>query len=93
MTQPSLNDLLQVAVDAAYAAGRRTLAYFNTRMAVETKADNTPVTCADREAEEMIRRTILKHFPTHCILGEEGGICDGPWSKNRSNRPPKGSCS
>ena len=78
MTQPGLNDLLNVAIDAAYAAGRRTLAYFNTRVAVETKADNTPVTCADREAEEMIRATILRHFPTHCILGEEGGICDGP---------------
>src|SRR5213079_2435616 len=77
MSEPKLQDLLQVAIDAAYMAGRRTLAYFNTRVAVETKADNTPVTCADREAEEMIRRTILKHFPTHSILGEEGGIHEG----------------
>jgi len=77
MPDPVLNDLLEVAIDAAYSAGRRTLAYFNTRVAVETKADNTPVTCADREAEEMIRKTILKHFPTHSILGEEGGIHEG----------------
>jgi histidinol phosphatase-like enzyme (inositol monophosphatase family) len=77
MPEPSLNDLLTVAIDAAYDAGRRTLAYFNTRVAVETKADNTPVTCADREAEEMIRATILKRFPTHAILGEEGGIHEG----------------
>ena len=77
MPDPSLNDLLNVAVDAAYDAGRRTLAYFNTRVAVETKADNTPVTCADREAEEMIRATILRRFPTHSILGEEGGIHEG----------------
>jgi histidinol phosphatase-like enzyme (inositol monophosphatase family) len=77
MAEISLNDLLQVAIDAAYAAGRRTLAYFNTRLEVELKADNTPVTCADREAEEMIRKTILRHFPTHSILGEEGGIHDG----------------
>ena len=77
MADPSLNDLLNVAVDAAHDAGRRTLAYFNTRVAVETKADNTPVTCADREAEEMIRRAVLKRFPTHSILGEEGGIHDG----------------
>jgi len=74
---PALKDLLAVAVDAAYAAGRRTLAYFNTRLAIETKADDTPVTCADLEAEEMIRATVLKHFPTHAMLGEEGGIHQG----------------
>ena len=38
MNQPPLSDLLQVAIDAAYAAGRRTLAYFNTRLDVELKA-------------------------------------------------------
>ena len=77
MDDPSLSDLLAVATDAAYAAGRRTLAYFNTRIDVETKPDNTPVTCADREAEDMIRATVLRHFPTHSILGEEGGIHEG----------------
>lgn len=77
MSKPSLNDLLNVATDAAYAAGRRTLAYFNTGVAVETKADNTPVTQADREAEAMIRQIILNHYPTHSILGEEGGIHEG----------------
>src|SRR2546430_197568 len=44
MPDPSLNDLLSVAIDVAYAAGKRTLAYFNTRIAVELKADQTPVT-------------------------------------------------
>jgi len=83
MTQPSTKDLLDVAIEAAYAAGRRTLAYFNTRVAVEIKADNTPVTCADREAEEIIRRTILRHFPEHCVLGEEGGLCDGADKEHR----------
>ena len=77
MSKIPLSDLLNIATDAAYAAGRRTLAYFNTRVAVETKADNTPVTCADRESEQMIRDVILKRYPTHSILGEEGGIHDG----------------
>jgi histidinol phosphatase-like enzyme (inositol monophosphatase family) len=77
MLEPSLKDLLNVATDAAYAAGRRTLAYFNTRIDIETKADNTPVTCADREAEELIRATVLQAFPAHSILGEEGGIHEG----------------
>jgi histidinol-phosphatase len=77
MPDPSLSDLLSVATDAAYAAGRRTLAYFNTRVAVEIKPDDTPVTCADREAEQLIREMILRRFPNHSILGEEGGIHDG----------------
>ena len=43
-TDIPLRDLLNVAIDAAYLAGRRTLAYFNAEVAVENKADSTPVT-------------------------------------------------
>lgn len=42
-------------------------------LAVETKADLTPVTAADRGAEEVMRAMINKRFPTHGILGEEQG--------------------
>jgi myo-inositol-1(or 4)-monophosphatase len=42
-------------------------------LAVETKADQTPVTLADRGAEELMRRLILKKFPTHGLIGEEFG--------------------
>jgi histidinol-phosphatase len=72
-----LSDLLSVAVDAAYAGGRRTLAYFNTAVEVETKADDTPVTCADREAEAIIKQIIHRHYPSHAILGEETGATPG----------------
>ena len=68
-----LRDLLSVATDAAYLAGRRTLAWFNAEVAVDTKSDNTPVTCADREAEQAIRERIGRFFPDHSILGEETG--------------------
>jgi histidinol-phosphatase len=68
-----LRDLLSVATDAAYLAGRRTLAWFNAEVAVETKTDNTPVTRADREAEQTIRERISRFFPHHSILGEEAG--------------------
>jgi histidinol phosphatase-like enzyme (inositol monophosphatase family) len=74
---PSLQDLLAVAIDAAYLAGKRTLAYFNTGVAVETKADATPVTRADREAEQIIREQIARYFPDHCVLGEEAGETRG----------------
>ena len=40
---------------------------------VETKSDHTPVTVADRGAEELMRRMIHERFPAHGILGEELG--------------------
>ncbi len=77
MPQPALRELLSVAADAAYLAGRRTLAYFNTGVEVETKSDNSPVTRADKEAEQMIRDIVAKRYPTHAVLGEEGGETSG----------------
>jgi hypothetical protein len=50
--------------------GRRTLAYFNTGIAVETKADNTPVTRADRESEEVFRERITRMLSESSIIGE-----------------------
>ena len=77
MPEPTLRELLDVAIDAAYLAGRRTLAYFQTGIAPDLKADNTPVTIADREAEEIVRRRIAEAFPDHAILGEEAGETEG----------------
>jgi histidinol-phosphatase len=76
-TNPTLNELLEVAMDAAYQAGQRTLAYFKTGVSAEYKEDNTPVTVADKEAEAVLRKIILKHFPDHAILGEEEGETTG----------------
>ncbi|MES2459732.1 MAG: inositol monophosphatase family protein [Armatimonadota bacterium] len=76
-SEPALRDLLDVAIDAAYLAGKRTLAYFNTGVVPDIKADNTPVTIADREAESVLRERILRSFPDHTILGEEQGETTG----------------
>ena len=74
MSVPALRSLLDVAIDAAHAAGRHTLAYFGTgTAAVELKADETPVTRADREAETLVRQIVGRRFPDHGILGEEEG--------------------
>ena len=43
------------------------------KIAVETKADESPVTAADRGAEELIRALIKKRYPQHGIIGEEFG--------------------
>lgn len=55
-------------------AGRITLPYFQQKSTeVITKADNSPVTIADREAEAFIRAEIERQFPHDGILGEEFG--------------------
>jgi histidinol phosphatase-like enzyme (inositol monophosphatase family) len=77
MPEPSLRQLLDVAVDVAWAGGRRTLAYFNSGLAVDRKRDGSPVTQADRESEEIMRSIISRAFPDHAILGEEGGETAG----------------
>jgi histidinol phosphatase-like enzyme (inositol monophosphatase family) len=77
MADPTLRDLLNVAMEAAYHAGKRTLAYFNSGVAVDRKADSTPVTIADREAERLLRERIASHFPEHAVLGEEEGATGG----------------
>ncbi|MGH7014937.1 MAG: histidinol-phosphatase [Stellaceae bacterium] len=56
--------------DKAAAIVRR---YFRSGVAVESKADNTPVTVADREAEAEMRALIEARFPDHGVLGEEHG--------------------
>ena len=48
MQLPSPSELLEIATEAAWAAGRHTLAYFNTTVEVELKPDETPVTRADK---------------------------------------------
>ena len=42
-------------------------------VAVDTKADQSPVTIADRGAEELMRSRIAERFPQHGIIGEEFG--------------------
>lgn len=74
---PSQRTLLDFAVEAAWQAGKITLEYFQTGTAVERKADASPVTLADRRAEEKLRERIQHHFPEHGILGEEFGEVPG----------------
>jgi histidinol-phosphatase len=77
MTQTiSTRSLLDFAIDAAWQAGQLTLAHFQTGVGVEWKADDSPVTIADRGAEELLRRLIGQKFPGHAVLGEEFGEAD-----------------
>ena len=68
-----LEPYLDFALETAWAAGRITLGYFQRPLAEDRKPDNTPVTAADRGAEEEIRRCISRRWPEHAIIGEEYG--------------------
>lgn len=47
--------------------------YLDPRLQVDQKSDRSLVTRADREAESVLRETILKAYPSHGIIGEEWG--------------------
>ncbi len=57
----------------AEASGEIIMRYFRRDFTVETKDDESPVTIADRQAEEIMREMIMKEYPEHGIIGEEFG--------------------
>lgn len=72
-TDLSLRQLLDFALDAVWEAGKVTLQYFQSRIEVETKKDQSPVTAADRGTELLLRERVAGLFPDHAIIGEEYG--------------------
>lgn len=68
-----LRALLDFATEMAWQAGKITLRYFQSGVAVDQKADESPVTVADRECEAFMRSRIGTAYPGHAIIGEEEG--------------------
>lgn len=68
-----MDTFLSSALTAAKAAAREILHYYRGDFEIELKADQSPVTVADRKAEEIIRDILLSEFPDHGFFGEEGG--------------------
>ena len=66
-------ELLAFAEKLADAAGAVIAPYFRSKITVDQKADDSPVTIADREAEQAMRALIEATFPDHGIEGEEFG--------------------
>jgi histidinol-phosphatase len=77
MDARDLKARLEFAVDATRAAGKHTLKHFQQGIAVERKADDSPVTIADREAEKLLRAAAAAKYPDDGILGEELGEIPG----------------
>jgi len=74
---PDWKSRYETAVAVARKAGQLALGYFDQGLAVEWKADRSPVTLADREAECLLRTALLDAFPNDGFLGEESGEQQG----------------
>lgn len=72
-SEKKLKHLLRDAEYIAREAGKSTLNYFQKSFDLEFKDDETPVTNADREAEQIIRDLVSRKYPDHGIIGEEFG--------------------
>jgi histidinol phosphatase-like enzyme (inositol monophosphatase family) len=74
-----LDEYLEFACWLAEQAGHAILPHFRSSFGVGNKAATgyDPVTLADRQAEELIRREIARTYPSHGIIGEEYGSQPG----------------
>jgi len=68
-----MSPFLKTAIEAAQAAQLVIDKYYAGEFEVEIKPDQSPVTIADVETEETIKRIILNAFPDHGFFGEETG--------------------
>ncbi len=72
-----MQDWIEFAEELAHESGKLVQGYFGTNLDVRHKADASPVTIADQEAETLMRGMIEARYPDHQVLGEEGGA-SGP---------------
>ncbi|MCZ2111390.1 MAG: histidinol phosphate phosphatase [Dehalococcoidia bacterium] len=70
-------ELLAIALRGAEIARDVVMPLYESALTVELKADRTPVTIADKRAEEAIRAFLQRECPAHGILGEEFGEAPG----------------
>lgn len=70
---PDPTDYLAIAMALADAAAAAVRPFFRTHIAADDKADASPVTRADRAAEQAMRAILAEHCPDHGIIGEEFG--------------------
>ncbi len=67
------SEFLKIALEATHIAEEIITHYYSRGVSPESKADGTPVTLADTEAEKAIIETISAQFPDHGFLAEESG--------------------
>lgn len=77
MTDAPHNALTDALAEIAEEAARLILPYWRAGTAVETKADDSPVTCADREAEALILSRLAERWPGVPVVAEEDAAANG----------------
>lgn len=65
--------LEQHALAVTKIASAKAMSFFRGHLGVEFKADESPVTQADKAVEQEVRAYLGQHFPDHGLFGEEGG--------------------
>ena len=66
-----LSEFIKFANLLADDASKISMKYFRKTLKIQNKDDESPVTIADKETEQIIREQIRKNYPNHGILGEE----------------------
>ena len=77
-----MDRLIAAAEAAADVAGAVVRPFFRAGLGADLKADRSPVTIADRTAEQAMRAVLSQRFPEHGVLGEEFGL-DRPEARMR----------
>jgi histidinol-phosphatase len=71
------------AIELSKSAGSIAMAHLRQGVSETLKADGTPVTIADKECEQLIRKRIKEMYPADSILGEEEGASGASESARR----------
>jgi len=74
---PNNVDFEAHAIRIAEIAAETAVGFFRGQLGVEFKADESPVTQADKGVETEVRNYLAKHFPDHGVFGEEHGVQGG----------------
>ena len=79
MTRHEHRALTDALLPVVLAAGQLEMGYFNAGCAVETKADQSPVTIADQQAEAMIVKALAQIMPGQPVVAEEAFAAGQRW--------------
>jgi myo-inositol-1(or 4)-monophosphatase len=72
-----MSSFLETSMEIAREAGALLSQYFEKRVTYQLKGEFDLVTEADRASERLVVDRLRSHFPTHSVLGEEGGVREG----------------
>jgi histidinol phosphatase-like enzyme (inositol monophosphatase family) len=76
-------EFVEVALALADAAGAAIRPHFRSGLLADDKSDDSPVTVADRAAEQAMRVILAARCPDHGVIGEEFGTADRGASRYR----------